>query len=103
MPVGVMATESSVLQAIRGRLADKPVLDLHPLRAVLAFETSIDGLLCLSNPLAKTRHATPKHIAGHQHTAVRAPTSTDSLVLRPRSRELCNRLLTDVCPALSCR
>lgn len=72
MPVGVMAAESSVLQAIRGRLADKSALDLHPLWAVLAFEASIDGLLCLSNSLAKTRHARPKHIAGHQHTAVRA-------------------------------
>lgn len=67
-----MAAESSVLQAIRGRLADKPVLDLHPLWAVLAFGASIDGLLCLSDPLAETRYARPKHIAGHQHTAVRA-------------------------------
>ena len=60
MSVGVMAAESPVGQVIGGLLAATGVFDLHPLWAVLAFGASIDGLLCLSDPLAKTRHPRPQ-------------------------------------------
>lgn len=48
------------------------LFDLHPLWAVLAFRASIDGLLCLSDPLAKTRHP---RFQPHSRTSTRGSPS----------------------------
>ena len=88
MSVGAIAAESRVGQVVGGRLVARGVLDLHPPRAVLAFRASIDGLLCLSDPLAKTRHPRPQ---AHSRTSPRQSertTSTDSLALRQSSAEV---------------
>jgi hypothetical protein len=92
--VGVMAAECTVAQAVVGLLAARGVFDLHPSWAVLAFVASIDGLLCLSDPLAKTRHPRPQaHSRTSTHgspSALGAPTASR---LRPRSRAVCSTLL----------
>ena len=78
----------AVVQVIGDPVPATGVFDLHPLRAVLAFGASIDGLLCLSDHLAKTRHPRPQ---AHSRTSTRQSertTSTDSLALRPRSAEV---------------
>ena len=60
MSVGLMGAESMVGPVTADLPAAKGEFDLHPLWAVLAFVVSIDGLLCLSDPLAKTRHPRPQ-------------------------------------------
>lgn len=73
MSVGVMGAESMVGRVIAALPAARGKFDLHPFWAVLAFRASIDGLLCLSDPLAMTRHPRPQvHIAGPPQAAVRA-------------------------------
>ena len=77
MSVGVMGAESPVGSVIADLPAARGEFDLHPFWAVLAFGASIDGLLCLSDPLAKTRNQRAQaHSRTSTHGSPSAPTAS---------------------------
>jgi hypothetical protein len=93
--VGEMGEESPLGPVTPDLPAASGEFDLHPFWAVLALEAWIDGLLCLSDPLATARHPRPQaHSRTSAHGSPGAPRAPVALscargVFRPMRVPLC--------------